>query len=250
MGIGRPNGASPSQVHGRVLVVDDDRAVLSMIERVLQLEGFDVETAATAPEARQAVVQVNPDVILLDVMLAGDDGFDVLTELRRTNDVPVILVTGRAEEPDRVLGLRMGADDYITKPFSYPELVARIQAVLRRSRPKTDPTRRSFGRLELDLRAREVWLDGQLIDTTAKEFDLLAFLSESPRQVFSRGQLLEHVWGSSAEWQDPATVTEHVRRLRVKLNEDPDQPGWIATVRGVGYRFEAEPARDRPGGRS
>jgi DNA-binding response OmpR family regulator len=250
MGMGRPSGEASSRVQGRVLVVDDDPAILGMIERVLEMEGFDVATAPDAAGARSAMAREKPDVVLLDVMLAGEDGFDVLTELRRTNDVPVILVTGRADEPDRVLGLRMGADDYITKPFSYPELVARVQAVLRRTRPKGDASKRTFGRLELDLSAREVWLDGRLVETTAKEFDLLAFLSESPRQVFSRGQLLEHVWGSSEEWQDPATVTEHVRRLRLKLNEDPEQPGWIVTVRGVGYRFEADPTRVRPGGRS
>ena len=243
--VGSP-GAQQTQRRGRILAVDDDQAVLDMLRRVLESEGFDVEAVTTGTEARQALNRLEPDVVLLDVMLSVENGYDVLADLRRSHDVPVILVTGRGEEPDRVLGLRMGADDYVVKPFSYPELVARIESILRRTRTSSTPRPRTFGNLELDFASREVRVRGQVVDTTAKEFDLLAFLAASPRQVFSRAQLLEHVWSSSADWQDPATVTEHVRRLRLKLNENPEQP-WIVTVRGVGYRFEPDPAHAGPG---
>ena len=227
------------QGRGRVLAVDDDAAILGMISRVLTSEGFDVAAVTGAGEALDVIRGDQPDVVLLDVNLVGKDGFEVLAELRQTLDLPVILLTGRGAEPDRVLGLQMGADDYIVKPFSYPELVARIDNILRRSGAKAAPVVRTFGPLKIDMTAREVRIDGELVVTTAKEFDLLAFLAASPRQVFTRDQLLQHVWGSSAAWQDPATVTEHVRRLRIKIEPTPEQPRWIMTVRGVGYRFES-----------
>ena len=209
-----------------------------MLARVLASEGFEVAQASNSVQALQAVKQARPDAVLLDVMLAGEDGFDVLAELRREHDIPVILVTGRGEEPDRILGLRMGADDYVVKPFSYPELVARIDTILRRAGIRPSRPLRVFAGLTIDASSREVRLDERLIETTAKEFDLLVFLSSSPRQVFSREQILEHVWESSSKWQDDATVTEHVRRLRLKIEQDPEHPRWITTVRGVGYRFE------------
>jgi DNA-binding response OmpR family regulator len=229
---------APTTPRGRILAVDDEEMVRTMLRRVLTDEGFSVEEASTAEDALAAVARRAPDLVLLDVMLAGQDGFEVLTQLRRTYDVPVILLTGKGEEADRVLGLRLGADDYVVKPFSYPELTARISSVLRRAKPGTSRQRRSYGRLTLDATTREVTLDGIAIDLTAREFDLLDFLSAAPRQVFSRQQLLEHVWSSSSEWQDSATVTEHVRRLRLKIEDDPDHPRRIETVRGVGYRFE------------
>ena len=224
------------------MAVDDNRDILAILVRMLGSAGFDVDIAASSQEAKDALRRTVPDIVLLDVMLAGEDGFDVLADIRLSHDVPVIMLTGRGAEPDRVAGLKMGADDYVVKPFSGPELVARIETILRRSRPKPEVTMRAFGRLGLDTASREVHLDGHLVETTAKEFDLLTFLSASPREVFSREQLLEHVWGSSAEWQDPATVTEHVRRLRLKLDDDPTCPEWIVTVRGVGYRFEISEA--------
>jgi DNA-binding response OmpR family regulator len=209
-----------------------------MLDRVLEGEGFLVDGAATVGEALTVFQRRPPDLVLLDVMLAGEDGLELLMELRRTHDVPVILLTGRGDEVDRVLGLRMGADDYVVKPFSTAELSARITSVLRRTGTKSDRTSRSFGPLTIDSNAREVRVDAKLVDTTAKEFDLLAFLSSSPRQVFTREQILERVWDSSAKWQDPATVTEHIRRLRLKIEADPEHPRYIKTVRGVGYRFE------------
>lgn len=222
----------------RVLAVDDDSAILTMLQRALELENLDFTGATTPAEARKAIVDWSPDVILLDIMLAGEDGIELLTELRRDLDIPVILLSGKGSEMDRVLGLRMGADDYVVKPFSYPELVARIGVAIRRSTPRReDGKRREFGSLAIDLVAREVFIDGALVETTAKEFDLLEFLSGSPRQVFSRDQLLRQVWESSSEWQDVATVTEHIRRLRHKIDSTEGEQ-HLVTVRGVGYRFE------------
>jgi DNA-binding response OmpR family regulator len=219
--------------------VDDDPDVRAYLVRVLDEEGYDVDTAPNGRAALAAVAARRPDVVLLDIMLAGESGLELLAELRRHDDVPIILVTGRGAEVDRVLGLRLGADDYVVKPFSFPELSARIASVLRRSAPRAaGPSQLAFGSLVIDPGSREVLVDGSLVPTTAKEFDLLSFLAGSPRQVFTRQQLLEHVWASSSNWQDAATVTEHIRRLRLKIEEDPDSPKRIATVRGVGYRFE------------
>jgi DNA-binding response OmpR family regulator len=159
-------------------------------------------------------------------------------------DLPVIFISGKSDIADRVLGLRLGADDYLAKPFSPVELVARVESVLRRSGGRSagptaqDGTEDATKGLKLDEPTREVRVDGRPVSLTAKEFDLLAFLVRSPRQVFSRGQLLEHVWSSRSEWQDEATVTEHVRRVRHKVEQDPEHPRWITTVRGVGYRYE------------
>ena len=223
---------------GEVLVVDDDPDVLGLVEAVLLAEGFVVRTAATSTEAIASVRADRPNVVLLDLMLADSAGLDVLTEIHARAAGPVVLLTGRGAEADRVLGLRMGAEDYIVKPFSPAELVARIDTILRRvsQRPGSRPLK--FGALCLDLDSREVLVDGNLIATTAKEFDLLAYLASSPRQVLSRNQLLQQVWASSSEWQDEATVTEHVRRLRLKIESDPERPRWIITVRGLGYRFD------------
>jgi DNA-binding response OmpR family regulator len=166
-------------------------------------------------------------------------GLDLLAEIRQLSPVPIIFVSAKGGETDRVVGLRMGADDYIVKPFSPAELAARVQAVLRRARRADEaPTSMEFDGLHIGLDTRSVVVRGDPVDTTAKEFDLLAFLAASPKRVFSREQILEQVWGSSTEWQDPATVTEHVRRIRKKIEKDPDRPEWVQTVRGVGYRFQ------------
>jgi DNA-binding response OmpR family regulator len=151
----------------------------------------------------------------------------------------VVFLTGRGHEIDRIAGLKMGADDYIVKPFSPGELAARVESVLRRAQPRRDDSAAlTYGDLHIDPKTREVSLTKRRIDMTTKEFDLLYFLASSPRQVFSREQLLDHVWSSSPEWQTDATVTEHIRRLRRKIEADPDRPTWIRTVRGAGYRFE------------
>ena len=224
-----------------VLVVDDEPMLRNLLCRLLRMEGYEVLEAEDGQAALDLVAREKPDLILLDVMLPARDGLDVLGDLRRTSDIPVILVSALAEEADRVLGLKMGADDYVTKPFSAAELSARIESVLRRAVMRGAPetvTSLSFEGLVIDLGTREVRVAGEKAEMTAKEFDLLAYLAGSPRQVFSREQLLQQVWGSSSNWQSDATVTEHVRRLRRKIEVDPDNPRWITTVRGVGYRFE------------
>lgn len=224
---------------GRLLVVDDDPDVRRVLVRMLEDEGYHAGEAESGGEVKAALANGAPELILLDLMLSGEDGFDVLADIRRTSDVPVIIISAKMNESDRVLGLRLGADDYVVKPFSGPELAARVASVLRRyaHSPKT-PTVLDFGDLTIDTSSREVRLRGELVDTTMKEFDLLTFLATSPRQVFSREQLLDHVWGSSSAWQDDGTVTEHIRRIRQKLRATETRDRWIRTVRGVGYRFE------------
>jgi DNA-binding response OmpR family regulator len=228
----------PRATRGRVLAVDDDEAILAMLARVLGEDGFAVEGATTAAGASAALRAGEPDVVLLDIGLADADGYEILGALRKDLDMPVIIVTARGTEPERLRGLRAGADDYVVKPFSYPELSARIENVLRRVGRAQQPLARAFGPLRVDLAAREVRVDGQPVRTTAKEFDLLAFLTAAPGRVFTRQELLHHVWVSSSEWQDPATVTEHIRRLRLKI-EPGHAHAWIITVPGIGYRFDA-----------
>jgi two-component system phosphate regulon response regulator PhoB len=227
-----------------VLVIDDDPQVRTLVARLLRHEGYDVVEAGDAGEALRHVDQREPDLVLLDVVMPQVDGIDLLAEIRTRSNVPVIMLTALGDEADRILGLKSGADDYMVKPFSPGELSARIESVLRRSQmsPGTAPGAAAdtltFGELEIDPRTRDVKVNGLLVELTAREFDLLLFLASSPRQVFDRQQLLTQVWQSSADWQDPATVTEHVRRIRRKLESDPDRPRWLKTVRGVGYRFE------------
>ena len=225
-----------------VLVVDDEPMLRNLLSHLLHLEGYKVLEAEDGLTALDVVATEKPDLVLLDVMLPARNGLDVLGDLRRSSDIPVILVSARAEEDDRVAGLRLGADDYVTKPFSAAELSARVESLLRRSEmrraPATIDGRLAFEGLAIDLRTREVRVAGARVDMTAKEFDLLAYLAGEPREVFSRDQLLQQVWGSSSNWQSDATVTEHVRRLRRKIEVDPDNPRWITTVRGVGYRFD------------
>ena len=232
-----------SEARVKILIVEDDPDICDLLKRVLESDGYEVETASDSAGALKAVAVGVPDLVLLDVVLGGDDGRDLLVKLREKSDVPAVFLTGRGLEGDRIAGLRMGADDYIVKPFSRGELTERIETVLRRTRhgpPKSDVSESSlnFGELRIDLTTREVERAGEVIDLTAMEFNLLAFLASSPRQVFSRQQLLQNVWASSSEWQDEATVTEHIRRVRRKIEVDPDHPRWITTVRGVGYRFE------------
>jgi DNA-binding response OmpR family regulator len=227
-----------SEKRTSVLVIDDDPRVRTLVRRLLAHEGYHALEAASAEEAETILDSDTPDLVLLDVTMPKVDGIDLLTDIRTKSSIPVIMLTGRGDEADRILGLRTGADDYVVKPFSPGELTARIESVLRRARPANASDVLQFGGLMIDCTTRDVTVNGDLIVLTAKEFDLLAFLARSPRQVFDRQQLLMQVWSSSADWQDPATVTEHVRRVRRKIEADPDRPKWLSTVRGVGYRFE------------
>lgn len=223
----------------RALVVEDDDATLELLVRLLELEGYDAVGAPSADAAVKAVRSHRPGLVLLDTVLPGDDGLTVLNEVRRHTDVPVIFVSGRDDESTRVLALRLGADDYVLKPFSPAELLARVEAVQRRAERRTRTAVLERGDLRIDTSTREVFVAGTPVPLTRREFELLRFLAQSPRQVFSREQLLRHVWGSSDEWQDPGTVTEHVRRVRRKLAEVGGRD-WIRTVRGGGYRFESD----------
>ena len=223
--------------HAKVLVVDDDRSIRHVLTRYLTMEHYDVVVAANAEEALTALQTEQPDLVLLDVILGEDDGLDLLEQMRATTQVPVILLTGKSEESDRVMGLKLGADDYVVKPFSPAEVEARIASVLRRTRPAAEAPVLVYEELSINTGTREVFLHGETVTLTAKEFDLLSFLASSPRQVFSREQLLDRVWNSSSAWQSTDTVTEHIRRLRKRIEANPDKPRWLTTVWGIGYRF-------------
>ncbi len=229
----------PAPPSTTVLVVDDEPMVREVVSAYLDREGYVTLEASDGEEALRSVDTHAPDLIVLDVMLPKIDGYTVLAELRKRTDVPVILLTARSQEVDRVLGLELGADDYVVKPFSPRELTARVKSVLRRATPRErTPQIYDFGDLVIDGPSREVTLDGVVVDMPPLEFDVLAHLAGAPRRVFTRSELLEQVWGSSAEWQDPSTVTVHVRRIRQKIEIDPDDPRRIVTVWGKGYRFE------------
>jgi DNA-binding response OmpR family regulator len=226
-----------------VLVVDDEPMVREVVAKYLEVVGFEVHEAADGSDALLWLDHHQPELVILDIMLPEVDGLSVLRRLRNSGDVPVILLTARAEEVDRIVGLELGADDYVVKPFSPRELAARVRTVLRRTRLSAvaeSPVDEilSFGTLVIEPRSREVMVEGTSVSLTPKEFDLLAFLAASPRQVFSRRQLLTHVWDSSPDYQDPATVTVHIGRLRQKIEASAEAPRWLTTVWGVGYRFE------------
>jgi two-component system response regulator ResD len=228
---------------GRVLVVDDEPIVREVLERYLHRGGFDVATAGDGWSALEAFEAHRPDLIVLDLMLPGLDGMEVFRRVRRQGrETGVIMLTAKGEETDRVVGLDLGADDYVAKPFSPREIVARARAVLRRSgadglngEPRSPMLR--AGALAVDPNAREVSVNGDLVELTPKEFDLLSFFAGNPRTVFSRTRLLEEVW-DMAYAGDPSTVTVHIRRLREKVERDPSEPEHLLTVWGVGYRFE------------
>jgi DNA-binding response OmpR family regulator len=225
----------------RVLVVEDDPDLQQFLHLALSAEGFAVTAVAEGRLGLAAADPASIDIVLLDLDLPDTDGLDVLSAIRRRGDLPVIVLTGRRLENQRVAGLELGADDYIVKPFSPRELVARIRTVLRRAAGGAEPAASAreltIGDLRIDLRARRVEVAEQPIELTKREFDLLAFLAGHQGRVFSREELLNEVWGSSEEWQVLATVTEHVRRVRLKIETDPSQPRYIHNVRGVGYRF-------------
>jgi DNA-binding response OmpR family regulator len=220
-----------------VLVVDDEPIVREVVVSYLKREGYRTLEAGDGDRARELVERESPDLVVLDLMLPGIDGLSVCRWIRTHSDLPVIMLTARGEEADRIVGLELGADDYVTKPFSPRELAARVRTVLRRSTPPSPLNERlAFEGLEIDAATREVRCDGEAVRLTAKEFDLLWFLASHPRRVFSRDQLMDRVWGYEAAL-DTGTVTVHVRRLREKIERDASHPRFLETVWGVGYRF-------------
>ena len=222
-----------------VLVVDDEPIVRDVVVRYLQRDGFDTLEAADGETAQKLIEGGAPELVVLDVMLPGTDGLALCRWIRSRGQLPVIMLTARGEEADRIVGLELGADDYVTKPFSPRELAVRVRTVLRRSAQAPPAAERlELGDLVLDARSRDVELDGRTLQLTAKEFDLLWFLASHQRRVFSRDQLMDRVWGYEAAL-DTGTVTVHVRRLREKIEDDPSKPRFLETVWGVGYRFAA-----------
>ncbi len=221
-----------------VLVVDDDESVRLLVRKVLSRFGYEIREAATGLDALHSITTLPPDIVLLDLTLPDVDGTEVLEKLRHSTAIPVIVVSGRDDERDRILGLDLGADDYLTKPFSIGELEARVRAVLRRVGGVTDSAKQSsVGNLVVDRDGRTVTVGDKKVALSRREFDLLALLATRPGRVFTREEILNSAWGSRDEWQDPATVTEHVRRLRLKLAESGNCTCAIESERGVGYKI-------------
>jgi DNA-binding response OmpR family regulator len=222
-----------------ILIVEDEPSIAEVVELYLRRAGFQVDAVHDGDAALNRLEKHLPDLVVLDVMLPGADGFSILRWLRDRSDVPVIFITARREEVERIAGLELGADDYVVKPFSPQELVSRVRAVLRRIRREEVKTDKVlvYADLSIDPQTRLVTLGGREVALTSREFDLLWLLVQSPRQVFTREQLLDRVWGV-AEYIDPSTVTVHLRRLREKIEKDASQPTRLMTVWGVGYKFE------------
>ena len=223
-----------------ILVVDDEEAVRRLVVYPFERDGYRVLQAATGEQALEIVAIERPDLILLDLMLPGVDGYEVCRRVRATSTVPIIMLTARDDEIDKVLGLELGADDYVTKPFSVAELRSRVRAVLRRSElsPRSDDEGEvlSSDEVVLDLARRTCDVRGERMELTYVEFEILAALAAAPGRVFTREMLLEHIWGDST-YRDPRTVDVHIRHLREKLESDAKHPEYLFTVRGVGYRF-------------
>jgi two-component system response regulator ResD len=221
----------------QVLVVDDEPTIRDVVVRYLERDGFATLEAADGDRARELVERESPDLVVLDLMLPGTDGLELCRWIRSRSSLPVIMLTARGEESDRIVGLELGADDYVTKPFSPRELAARVRTVLRRAElDLVTDERLTFDGLVIDSSSREVTRGGEPLRLTAREFDLLWFMASHPRRVFAREQLMRRVWGYSAA-VDTGTVTVHMRRLREKIEEDPSRPRHLETVWGVGYRF-------------
>jgi len=229
--------------HAHILIVEDEPSIAEVTRLYLERAGYRVTLLADGQAALDYLARETPDLVVLDLMLPGVDGLEVTRWLRVRSDVPIIMLTARREEMDRVLGFEMGADDYVVKPFSPRELVSRVRAVLRRTQgagagpAAGGQPSLAFDGLIIDPNTRQVQVDGEEVSLTAREFDLLYLLARHPRQVFNRDRLLDLVWGMN-EYIDPSTVTVHVRRLREKIEADPSHPRYILTVWGVGYKFE------------
>jgi DNA-binding response OmpR family regulator len=235
---------SPLDLPGRIVVVDDDPTVADVVGRYLVRDGHTVQSVRDGQEALRLIAMHPPDLVVLDLMLPGIDGLEVCRRLRERWPIPVVMLTALGDENDRLAGFEIGADDYVTKPFSPRELAMRVRSVLRRARgglpDKPDQGVITDRELSVDLAAHEVRSGGKLVQLTSREYDLLLFLMRNPRQAFTREQLLNEVWGWT--FGDTSTVTVHVRRLREKLESDPTVPRRIITVWGVGYRYEPEPS--------
>lgn len=228
--------------NAKILVVDDEQSIIDLVTAYLRQENYEIFRAMDGPGALKAARAYKPDLIVLDIMLPGLDGIEVLTQLRRESEVYVIMLTAKSEETDKIVGLSVGADDYLTKPFSPRELVARIKAALRRYGRRgeaPDSQVLTFKHLRLDADARQVWKDDRPVELTAIEFDLLLALAEHRGRVLSREQLLERVWGHDF-YGEERVVDVHLGHIRKKIETDPARPDLIVTVRGVGYRFEDE----------
>jgi DNA-binding response OmpR family regulator len=229
---------APRATRGTILVVDDEHVVTDVVSRYLERAGYATRVAADGLEALRIAWDAPPDLVVLDLLLPGIDGLEVMRELHRELSARVILLTAKGEAADRIAGLRLGADDYVVKPFSPAELVARVDAVLRRGDPEPRPEEPIvFADLEIDPAGRRVLVRGEETQLTVREFDLLLFLVRHPGQAFSRDQLMDAIW-QYAFYTDTSTVTVHMRRLRAKVEADPSQPRWLQTVWGVGYRFQ------------
>jgi two-component system, OmpR family, alkaline phosphatase synthesis response regulator PhoP len=227
----------------RILVVDDNPKIVEVLEAYLRAEGFEVDTAADGPGAESAVARHVPDLAVLDIMLPGIDGIELTKRFQRDHGLPVILVTARSDEVDRLIGLEVGADDYVSKPFSPREVVARVKAVLRRAdrtpAGREEPVLR-VGALTVDPAAREVTVDERPVELTRTEFDVLATMAAHPGRVYTRMQLMEAAQGEAFEGYE-RTIDAHVKNLRRKLGDDPREPRWVQTVFGVGYKLEPKP---------
>ena len=232
----------------RVLVVDDDEGVRTGVTWALEADGFSVDAVQDGVRALEVIESTPLALVVLDLSLPGIGGLDILRRVRRREEreggfrLPIIVLSGRDGETDRIVGLDLGADDYLVKPFSPGELAARARSVLRRSgdyggHPSTPFVPQGLG-VEIDTESRDVWVDGRPVDLAAKEFELLAYFVDHPRRACTRDELLAAVWSSHEGWQTPATVTEHVYRLRQKVEQDPGRPRRLRTVRAVGYRWE------------
>ncbi len=226
----------------RILVVEDDRDLCELLEYNLGRSGYQVRTVGRVAEAREALTGERPDIIVLDVMLPDGDGFDYCRELRADQafrSIPILFLTARSQEIDKVLGLEIGGDDYITKPFSPRELLARVKAHLRRGGPAAAdaPVPKRAGPLAIDPTSHRVTVNGKPVTLTATEYKLLEFLFSNPGRVYSREQLLRAIWGDSTH-VTPRNVDVHIRRLRERIEDRPEKPQWIKTVRGFGYRFD------------
>jgi DNA-binding response OmpR family regulator len=233
----RSGGQETNSSHRWALVVEDDPNDLDFASEMLRREGFAVMGAASAARARELLRSRAIDLCVLDLGLEDVNGLELLVEVRQRFHMPLIVSTGQADVETAVVCLRLGADDHMVKPYPPALFAARVAALLRRTGADRSDHVLQFDELRIDLSAREITLDGETIVMPAREFDVLAFLASHPRQVFSRRQLLEQVWESSPEWQDEATVTEHIRKIRLRIEPDARTPRWISTVRRVGYRF-------------